>query len=118
MVKENDIIVTETLQTKKMIEYKKYHLTKELSNASFSEVIRQLAYKTKWHNKKLYQVSPYYASSQICSHCENKETQVKDLSIRKWECKQCGFMNDRDLNASINIMNKGIDLYLKEQYGI
>lgn len=52
LVKENDIIVTETLKTRKMIEDKKYHLAKELSNASFSEIIRQLSYKTKWHNKK------------------------------------------------------------------
>ena len=115
LVKENDIIVTETLQTKKMIEDKKHHLAKELSNASFSEIIRQLTYKAKWHNKKLYQVSPYYASSQICSHCGIKNTKVKDLNVRVWECV-CGYENERDINASINIMDKGFEMYLKERY--
>jgi len=52
----------------------------------------------------------------MCAHCETKEVSVKDLSVRKWECKNCGCMNDRDLNASINIMYKGIEMYLKEQY--
>ena len=115
LVKENDIIVTKTLQTKKMIEDRKYHLAKELSNASFGEIIRQLTYKTKWHNKKLYQVSPYYASSQICSHCGLKNSEVKDLNVRVWEC-DCGNKNDRDINASVNIMDKGFEMYLKEQY--
>ena len=115
LVKENDIIVTETLKVKDMIEDKKYHLAKHISNASFSEIIRQLTYKTKWHNKKLYQIDTYYASSQICSHCGLKNSEVKELNVRVWECS-CGYKNDRDINASINIMDKGFEMYLKEQY--
>lgn len=115
LVKENDIIVTETLKVKKMIEDKTHNLSKQLSNASFSEIIRQLTYKTKWHNKKLYQIDAFYASSQICSHCGVKNSKVKDLNVRVWECS-CGNKNDRDINASINIMDKGFEMYLKEQY--
>ena len=118
LVKENDIIVAETLKVQKMIIKGKNHLSKHISNASFSEIIRQLSYKTKWKCKKFYQVSTYYASSQICSHCGRKEEKLKDLSIREWECKNCGFINERDINASINIMDKGFEMYLKEQYGI
>ena len=81
LVKENDIIVTETLKVKDMIEDKKYHLAKHISNASFGEIIRQLTYKTKWHNKKLYQIDTYYASSQICSHCGLKNSEVKELNV-------------------------------------
>jgi len=117
LVKENDVITAETLKVKEMIEQGKNHLAKHISNASFSEIIRQLGYKSKWRGKRFYQVSTYYPSSQICSHCDYKETSLKDLSIREWECGVCGFINDRDLNASINIMNKGIDMYIKEQYG-
>ena len=117
LVKENDVITAETLKVKDMIEKGKNHLSKHIANASFSEIIRQLGYKSKWNGKKFYQINTYYPSSQTCSHCDYKETSLKDLSIRKWECKACGFINDRDLNASINIMNKGIDMYIKEQYG-
>ena len=97
IVKENDIICAETLKVKEMIEKEKNHLSKHLNNASFSEIIRQLSYKSRWYNKKFYQVPTYYASSQMCAHCETKEVSVKDLSVRKWECKNCGCMNERDL---------------------
>ena len=118
LIKENDIIVAETLKVKEMIEKGKNHLAKSLSNASFREITRQLCYKARWHNKKFYQVSAYYASSQICSHCGIKNERLKDLSIREWKCPNCEFMNDRDLNASINIMDKGFEMFLKEQYEI
>ena len=117
LVKENDIIVAETLKVKEMIEKGKKHLAKSLSNASFQEITRQLLYKAQWYNKKFYQVNTYYASSQICSHCGVKNERIKELSIREWECI-CGNMNDRDLNASINIMDKGFEMFLKEQYEI
>ena len=83
LVKENDVITAETLKVKDMIEKGKNHLAKYISNASFSEIIRQLGYKSKWRGKKFYQVSTYYPSSQMCSHCDYKETSLKDLSIRK-----------------------------------
>lgn len=118
LVKENDIIVTETLTTKKMMMKGKHYLAKYIGNASFQEIIRQLSYKTKWKFKKFYQVNAHYPSSQICCHCGKKEEKVKKLDIREWHCSRCGFTNDRDINASINIMDKGFEMYLKEQYGI
>ena len=116
LVRENDIIVTETLKVKEMIMKGKNNLSKHISNASLSEIIRQLIYKTKWYSKKLYQVSTYYPSSQICSHCGIQSREVKDLNIRVWECPSCNSINDRDLNASINIMDKGLEMFMKEQY--
>ena len=68
LVKENDVITAESLKVKDMIEKGKNHLSKHIANASFSEIIRQLGYKSKWNGKKFYQVSIYYPSSQICSH--------------------------------------------------
>ena len=53
-------------------------------------------------------------SSQICNRCGYKESKVKDLSIRFWECKRCNNKNDRDINASLNIMYKGLERYIKE----
>ena len=90
-------------------------LTKEITNTSFSEIIRQLEYKCKWLNKKFIKVNTYFPSSQICNVCGELSKKVKDLSIRKWICNKCNNENDRDINASINILEEGIKLYYQEQ---
>ena len=106
IVNSNDLIITETLQTKKLIE--KQEMSKYISDASLSEIIRQLEYKSKWQNKHFYQINAYYPSSQICSHCNNKNKEMKDLNKRKWTCSKCDNENDRDINAAINIMWEGL----------
>lgn len=117
LVKENDIIVCETLNVKDMIEEGNNRISKYLSDSSLSEVLRQLEYKCEWYGKKLIKIPTYFASSQICNSCGNKNKEVKNLNVRKWECKRCGCLNDRDINASLNILEKGIFDYLKEEYG-
>lgn len=117
IVKNNDIIITEKLKVKEMLESKKNKksLKKEISNVTFSEIIRKLEYKCKWLNKIFIQVSPYYPSSQICSMCGCKDKRMKDLSKREYKCKYCKNEIDRDLNASINIMYEGIINYIKNK---
>ena len=83
-------------------------LRKGLTNASLSELERQLVYKTKWRGKKLIKINQYYPSSQICSSCGYQNKELKDLSIRKWICSKCLHEHDRDVNASINILFQGL----------
>ena len=108
----NDIIVTETLKVNNML--KNHNLAKSIQDASFGEIIRQLTYKAKWKFKCIYQLNPFYPSSQICSHCEYKNEITKNLSVREYECPNCHNKLDRDFNASVNIMFEGINLYMKE----
>ena len=56
----------------------------------------------------LKEADTYYPSSKTCSHCDSKTEITNDLKIRVWECKKCRNTNDRDINASINIMFEGI----------
>ena len=114
LTEENDLIITEDLKVKEMLEEK--NISRHVANASFSEIIRVLKYKMKWKNKKLIQVNTYYPSSQICNRCGSKNKEVKDLSIRKWECERCGSNHDRDINSSQNILFEGLRLYYKEKY--
>ena len=109
----HDIIIAENLQVKKMLEKKNNHkkLRKEITNATFSEIIRILKYKCLWFNKIFIQVSPYYPSSQICSRCGNRNEETKDLRVREYRCSKCGLEIDRDYNASINILNEGLKCY-------
>ena len=81
-----------------------------------SDIIRRLKYKCQWLNKKLIQVNRYYASSQICSSCGNKNKIMKDIKIREYKCPKCGIEIERDINASINIMYEGIISCYKEKY--
>lgn len=45
-----------------------------------------------------------------CKNCGMGNPLVKNLSVREWECPFCHTKHDRDYNASINILNKGLSL--------
>ena len=89
------------------------NLRKEILNSTFGEILRMLKYKCKWNNKELISVSTYYASSQICSHCGNKDSSMKDLSKREYHCTECDSVIERDINASMNLIYEGIKLLIK-----
>ncbi len=65
-----------------------------------------IEWKSRIKGKFYYKISTYYPSSQICSHCGYKNEKLKDLSIREYDCPECGTHNDRDINinASLNIL--------------
>ena len=109
-----DIVVTERLQTKNMLQNK--NLSKKIIDASFHEIIRQLQYKTKWKGKEFYQIDTYYPSSQTCSVCESIDKKYRNLDERIYKCCSCHNELDRDLNASINIMFEGLKLHIKYNF--
>ena len=111
---EYDIITCEKLKTKEMIiKGKDSKLSSKINDATFSEIIRQLQYKSKYKGKEFYQINTYYPSSQICSRCDNQDRRYKNLTRREYKCTKCNQELDRDLNASINIMFEGLKLYMK-----
>lgn len=69
-----------------------------------------LDYKLQEQGKQLVKIDKFYPSSQTCSACGCINKEVKDLSIRKWECPNCGTVHDRDINAAVNIRNEGLNL--------
>ena len=108
ITKENNVIVTENLKVREMIQDGSRMLRKGIINASLRELERQLEYKTKWRNKTLIKINTYYPSSQVCSSCGYQNKQVKDLRIRSWTCPKCNHEHERDLNASMNILFQGL----------
>ena len=99
------VIFLETLNVKNMVKNRK--LAKSISDVSWSSFITKLDYKIAENQGKIVRVDPFYPSSKTCSNCGC----VKDnllLSERTYHCSECGFTIDRDLNASINILNVGL----------
>ena len=82
-----------------------HHLAKHIMDSLFGEFRRQLTYKCDWYGKRLVLVDRWYPSSQLCSNCGYRFKGTKDLSIREWDCLQCGKHHSRDVNAAINILN-------------
>lgn len=108
IVREYDIICIEDLNVKKMLKNK--DMACAISDASWSEFIWMLKYKSAWYGKTVVEINRYYPSSQTCSNCGFVNKAVKDLSVRKWTCPVCGTVHDRDENASTNILNEGLKM--------
>ena len=111
IVNEHDIIVTESLKVTGMFKDKKKAFNKSLSDACVSTLRSLIEWKCKIKGKIYYKINTYYPSSQICSHCGYKNSKLKDLSIREYDCPKCGSHNDRDINASLNILLEGLKLH-------
>lgn len=69
-----------------------------------------LDYKLQEQGKQLVKIDKFYPSSQTCSICGCVNKEVKNLSVRKWECPNCGATHERDTNAAVNIRNEGLRL--------
>ena len=111
LVKAYDVIVLEDLKIKNML--KNHKLAKAISNASWATFVRFLCYKCDWYEKLFILVPPHY-TSRICHHC-GWDSGKKPLDIREWTCPHCHETHDRDINAAINILYRGLETYLQSQ---
>ena len=80
-------------------------LNKSILDQGWFEFKRQLDYKLKWRGGYLIAVPPYH-TSQICIECDhdskdNRKTQADFV------CVVCGFVENADLVAAINILRAG-----------
>ena len=107
LVRRYDTICIEDLNVKGMT--RNHRLAKSISDASWGHFVSMLIYKAEWNDKKVVKVDRYFPSSQTCNVCGYVNKDIKDLSVREWECPECHTHHDRDINAAINILHFGLN---------
>ena len=103
LVKSQDLIAYENLNVKGLI--KNRRLAKSIADAGWSKFRHWLEYFAYKYGKIAIAVSPYN-TSQECSNCG--EIVKKTLSTRTHVCYHCGFVADRDVNAAMVILQRGL----------
>jgi putative transposase len=105
LVRENQTIAVEDLAVRNMV--KNRSLARSISDAGWSELVRQLEYKCQWYGRELVKIDRFFPSSKRCGNCGHVIDKLP-LSIREWSCPQCGTTHDRDINAANNILAAGL----------
>lgn len=93
-------IVIENLNVSGMM--KNRHLSKAVAQQKFFEFKTKLISKCKENNIELRVVDRFYPSSKTCHKCGNVKKDLK-LFDRVYRCSVCGYVEDRDINASLNL---------------
>lgn len=104
--------ICEDLAVKNMM--KSRHLSKSIASVGWSQFLTMVQYKMERAGKYFRKISRWYPSSQTCGCCGYKNTDVKDLGVRKWICPKCGTWHDRDINAQQNIYKIGTKMLQDE----
>ena len=81
---------------------KNRHLSKVVAQQKFFEFKTKLMAKCKEYGIELRIVDSFYPSSKLCHECGNIKSDLK-LSDRVYICPECGYTQDRDFNASLNL---------------
>lgn len=104
LVREFGIIAIEDLNVKALA--RGYH-SRAIHDAAFSEIRRQLRYKSDPAGRVLLEVPRYFASSKTCSKCWHVLDELR-LDQREWTCAKCGTCHDRDVNAACSILQEAL----------
>ena len=104
LIENFNFIYIEDLSIKNMIKNKK--LSRSISDVSWNRFVSILSYKCEWYGVSLHKINRWFASSKACSECGYQIDKL-DLSIREWQCPDCGEIHDRDINAARNILKRG-----------
>ena len=107
LIKKYDLISLEDLNVKGMV--KNHCLAKAISDVSWSSFVTKLKYKADWYGRDVVIIDRFYPSSKTCSNCLHIKEEMT-LNDRSWICPKCNTEHDRDINASKNILSRGLVL--------
>lgn len=113
LIKNHDSICIEDLNVSGML--KNHCLAQAITDVSWGMFVTMLEYKAEWYGKNILQIGRFDPSSKTCSVCGTINRELT-LKVRKWTCKCCNTVLDRDVNASINIKNFALKNHLSEEH--
>jgi len=105
LVDEFQIVVFEDLDIQDMQNGNWRSMNKSISDAAWNKLVQYASYKAEYAGRTVIRVDPRN-TTQMCSRCG--QIVPKDLSCRVHSCPHCGLELDRDLNASLNILARGM----------
>jgi putative transposase len=104
LIRENQTISVEDLHVSGMVKNPK--LARAISDLGWRQFRSLLEAKAIQYGRKVRVIDRWEPTSQRCSSCGFRGGKL-DLSVRQWQCLQCGTVHDRDINAAINIKVAG-----------
>lgn len=107
IITKYDGVALETLDIQKMMENNPSSVNRAMSDVSWYEFVLLLEYKCLWKGKHFIKTAKYEPSTQRCNIC--KHLMSLSLDERIYKCS-CGNIDDRDINASKNILEEGLRL--------
>ena len=109
-----DYVFAEDINFSEIVTYRK--LGKATNDNAYHNFLEILNYKMEDRGKKLVKIDKNYPSSRKCSNCGYVREKLA-LDERSWICPECGVVLDRDVNAAINIRNRGIEIASQQAAG-
>jgi len=106
ITKTYETIVLEDLDIKGMVKKSHRRLARSIMDCGWYMLRQQIEYKATLRNCHVIIAPREYPSSKRCSGCGSTKDDLS-LSQRIYKCEHCGLEIDRDINASINLMEYG-----------
>ena len=110
LVKQSNTFYVENLKVLNMV--KNHKLARSILEANWGAFMELLTYKAESAGGRVVKVDSK-DTSQKCSGCGLKPKEKLTLAIRHYRCEHCGFEADRDMNAAMNILQRGLGLSSK-----
>ena len=105
LVNEFQFIAFEDLDIKDMQNGNWHSMNKSIGDVAWNQFVQFTCYKAEWAGRKCVLVDPRN-TTQMCSGCG--KIVRKSLSDRVHSCPYCGLVLDRDHNAALNILARGL----------
>ena len=112
LVDDYDQIVIEDLAVKEMM--MTHVASKGMQRSLFSKFRQILTYKCDWYSKELILADKTYPSTQRCAECGYVKKGDEKITLQgnkkhgtkhnEYVCYECGYSNDRDENAVLNLL--------------